>query len=190
MKNIRILAAAAVCAGLAACCSNEPKTFTGTIADATMNTVTVKADADDKTVTFTTQDADMAQANGLLLGAPVTVDYKGCLKEATPATKVATDPTYAAAVGRWTMPDPNDPEAVMGVDIEVEGVAQSINMATLRYSAWELAGEADKIILNGVSEGSGEPNEFTQTALLGKNGEGVATLSIEGTEIVYTQAAQ
>ncbi|WP_418981955.1 lipocalin family protein [Alistipes sp.] len=189
MKNIRILVSAAALVGLAACCSNEPKTFTGVITDATMNTVTVKADAEDKTITFTTENADMAQANGLLLGAPVVVDYKGCLKDVMPATKVATDATYAQAVGRWTMPDPNDPEAVMGVEIEIEGAAESINMATLRYTSWELSGEADKIILKGESEGSGEPIAFTQTGILAKNAEGVWTLAIEGTEVVYTQQA-
>lgn len=188
MKIIRIMAAAAVCAGLAACCNNAPKTFTGTITDASMNTVTVTTDAGDQTATFTTQDADMSEANGLLLGAPVVVDYKGSLEEATPATKVATDPTYAAAVGKWTMPDPIAPDAVMGVELMVEGQAQSINMTTLRYTAWGLSGEADKIILKGVSEGSGEPQQFTQTGLLARNAQGVWTLSIEGTEAVYTKA--
>lgn len=188
MKNIRFIAAAAAFAGLAACCTNQPKTFTGVITDATMNTVTVKSDAEDKTVTFTTEDADKSQANGLLLGAPVTVDYTGCLKEVMPATKVATDATYADAVGRWTMPDPIDPDGVMGVNIEVEGVAQSINMATLRYASWELTGEAGKIVLKGESEGSGAPTAFTQTAVLAKDAAGVWTLTIEGTEIVYTKA--
>lgn len=187
MKNIRFIAAAAAFAGLAACCSNEPKTFTGVITDATMNTVTVKSDAEDKTVTFTTEDADKSQANGLLLGAPVTVDYTGCLKEVMPATKVATDATYADAVGRWMMPDPINPEGGMGVSIEIEGVAQSINMATLRYASWELTGEAGKIVLKGESEGSGAPATFTQTGILTENAAGVWTLTIEGTEVVYTK---
>lgn len=187
MKNIRILVAAAALTGLAACGSNEPKTFTGVITDATMNTLTITSDTEQKTVTFSTMNADMTQANGLLLGAPVVVDYTGKLKEGSDATKVATDPTYAEAIGRWTMPDPNDPAAAMGIEIEVEGVARSIGMATLRYSSWELSGEADRIILRGESEGSGAPIAFTQTGILSKDAEGVWTLQIEGTEVVYTR---
>lgn len=187
MKIIRLSVLGIAFIGLAACCDKAPKQFDGTISDATMNTVTVKAKSGDATHTFTTQDADMTEANGLLLGAPVVVEYKGCLEEATPALKVATDPTYAEAIGNWTMPDPLDPEKVMGVEIMVEGEAQSINMATLRYNAWELQGEPGKIVLKGVSEGSGAPTQFKQTGVIGKNADGIYTLSIEGTDIVYTQ---
>lgn len=187
MKEFKMLLLGLAAAGLTACCDKTPKQFDGTIADATMNTVTVKAKNGDTTHTFTTQEADMSEANGLLLGAPVVVEYKGCLKEATPALKVATNPTYAEAVGTWTMPDPLDPEKVMGVEIMVEGEAQSINMATLRYNAWELQGEPGKIVLKGVSEGSGAPTDFTQTGVIEKNADGIYTLSIEGTDIVYTQ---
>lgn len=188
MKSIRFAFAALVLAGLAACCSNEPKTFTGTIADASMNTVTVKAATDDKTVTFSTMDADKAEAYGLLLGAPITVDYKGCLKEGVAATKVATDPTYFEAVGRWTMTDPVDPDAVMGVEIEVEGQAQSINMATLLYTSWKLTGEPGKIELKGQSLGNGQTLDFTQTGVISKSADGGYTLTIEGTETVYTKS--
>ena len=104
---------------------NTPKSFTGTITDASMNTVTVENA--EGTFTFSTMDADKSEANGLLLGAPVTVNYSGKLEEGAAASKVATDPTYAEAVGNWTMPDPIDPDGVMGIRIMVEGEAQSIN---------------------------------------------------------------
>ena len=133
-------------------------------------------------------DADKTDANGLLLGAPITVDYTGKLEEGTAATKVATDPTYAKAVGTWTMPDPIDPDGVMGIRIMVEGEAQSINMATLRYASWELQGEAGKILLKGVSEGSGSPIEFTETATIAKDADGIYTLTVEGNGAVYTKA--
>ena len=54
-------------------------------------------------------------------------------------------------------PNPIDPEQEQGIEIRVNGVAASINMLTLRYEAWELAPEGDRIILSGVSEGSGGP---------------------------------
>ena len=188
MKSIRFLAAAAVLCGLAACADPAPKTFEGIIADASMNTVTVKAP--DKTCTFSTMDADKSEANGLLLGAPVVVDYTGKLEDGAAATKVATDPTYAEAVGRWTMPDPIDPEGVMGVEILVEGAAQSINMATLVYTSWELQGEAGKILLKGQSVGNGQSIDFTQTGAIAKDAEGRYTLTIEGTGTVYTKVRQ
>ena len=101
---------------------------------------------------------------------------------------MATDPTYAEAVGNWTMPDPIDPDGVMGIRIMVEGEAQSINMATLRYASWELQGEAGKILLKGVSEVSGSPIEFTETATIAKDADGIYTLTIEGNGAVYTKA--
>ena len=183
MKRMKIMVAAIALCGLAACSDNTPKSFTGTITDASMNTVTVENA--EGTFTFSTMDADKSEANGLLLGAPVTVNYSGKLEEGAAASKVATDPTYAEAVGNWTMPDPIDPDGVMGM---VEGEAQSINMATLRYASWELQGEAGKILLKGVSEGSGSPIEFTETATIAKDADGIYTLTIEGNGAVYTKA--
>lgn len=190
MKNIQTLALGLAALGFAACGTTEPQTFSGIITDASMNTVTVQSADAGQTYTFSTMDADKTEAYGLLLGAPVVVDYKGELKEGAAATKVATDPTYSEAVGRWTMPDPLAPDSVMGIEIDVEGAAQSINMATLRYSSWELQGEAGKILLKGVSEGSGEPIEFTQTGVIATDAAGICTLAIEGTETVYTKARE
>lgn len=186
MKRMKIMVAAIALCGLAACSDNTPKSFTGTITDASMNTVTVENA--EGTFTFSTMDADKSEANGLLLGAPVTVNYNGKLADGTTASKVSTDPTYAEAVGNWTMPDPIDPDGVMGIRIMVEGEAQSINMATLHYTSWELQGEAGKILLKGVSEGSGSPIEFTETATIAKDADGIYTLTIEGNGAVYTKA--
>ena len=186
MKRMKIMVAAIALCGLAACSDNTPKSFTGTITDASMNTVTVENA--EGTFTFSTMDADKSEANGLLPGAPVVVDYTGTLEDGAAATKIATDPTYAEAIGRWTMPDPIDPEGVMGVEIRIEGVAQSINMATLVYTSWELQGEADKILLKGESIGNGQTIGFTETGVIAKDAEGKYTLTIEGTGTVYTKA--
>ena len=190
MKSMKFWIAALAITGLTACADKEPKTFTGFISDASMNTVTVKAPAGDDTYTFSTMDADKDEAYGLLLGAPVVVDYKGKLEDGAAATKVATDPTYAEAVGTWTMPDPIAPESVMGIEILVEGEAQSINMATLVYTAWELQGEADKILLKGQSIGNGQTIDFTQTGTIAKDAAGKYTLTIEGSDTVYTKSQE
>ena len=188
MKSIKLLTTAVALCGLAACADNTPKTFEGIIADASMNTVFFNDTATTEIYTFSTMDADKSEAEGLLLGAPVVVDYTGKLEDGAAATKIATDPTYAEAVGRWTMPDPINPEGVMGVEILVEGAARSINMATLVYSSWELQGEADKILLKGESVGNGQTIDFTETGVIAKDAEGKYTLTIEGTGTVYTKA--
>lgn len=193
MKHIRMIALGIAVCGLAACSDNTPKQFVGTITDASMNTVTVKALTSDDTCTFSTMNANKDEAYGLLLGAPVVVDYKGKLEEGAAATKVATDPTYFEAVGSWVMPDPLNPEEVMGVELMVEGAAKSINMATLRYTGWELQGEAGKIYLKGESEGSGEAIVFTETATLAKSADGTLTLTIgnePGTGTVLVKEAE
>lgn len=188
MKRMKIMAAALALCALAACGDNTPRTFTGTITDATMNTVTVENA--EGTYTFSTLDADKSEANGLLLGAPVTVNYSGKLETGAAATKVATNPTYAEAVGKWTMPDPIDPAAVMGIEIMVEGEAQSINMATLVYKSWELQGEAGKLLLKGQSIGNGQTIDFTQAAAIAREADGTYTLTVEGSAAVYTKARQ
>lgn len=190
MKQIKIAVLAVAAIGFAACCDNTPRQMMGFIADASMNTVIVKGLTSDSTYVFSTEQADMADANGLLIGAPVIVDYKGCLEKGTLATKVSTDATYCNAVGKWVMPDPINPESVMGIELMVEGEAQSINMATLRYNNWELQGEAGKIILNGVSEGSGEPIDFSETAVLTKNADGVWTLAVSDTGVVLSKVVE
>lgn len=164
MRKFCFAAFAAVLIGTTACTPKAPEQFTGKIVDGTMNTVTVESPADGRRVTFTTEDADMQEAYGLLLGNTATVTYRGKLGETTPALKVVTDPTYVTAIGRWVEPNPIDPEQEQGIEIRINGVAASINMLTLRYEAWELAPEGDRIILSGVSEGSGGPYPFEQTA--------------------------
>lgn len=164
MRKFCFAAFAAVLIGTTACTPKAPEQFTGKIVDGTMNTVTVESPADGRRVTFTTEDADMQEAYGLLLGNTATVTYRGKLGETTPALKVVTDPAYVTAIGRWVEPNPIDPEQEQGIEIRVNGVAASINMLTLRYEAWELAPEGDRIILSGVSEGSGGPYPFEQTA--------------------------
>ncbi|WP_295940483.1 lipocalin family protein [uncultured Alistipes sp.] len=184
MKNMKFLVAAIALIGMAACC-NKTQSFSGVITDASMNTVTVEGT--EGTYAFSTMDADKSEANGLLLGAPVTVEYKGKLESGVAAKKVSTDPTYAEAVGEWTMPDPLDSEKVMGVEVMVQGKARSINMATLSHVLWELQGDDGKILLKGMSLGSGAPIQFTQTGVISKKADGTYTMAIEGTDVVYTK---
>lgn len=190
MKNRKLWLAALTLLGLAACGEREPRTFTGFITDATMNTVTVQDQSSESTYTFSTEEADRSEAHGLLVGAPVVVDYKGRLEEGAEAIKVATNPTYAEAVGRWMLYDPENPEFTMGIDIRIEGEAASIRSATLVYTGWELLDEAGKILLKGQSIGNGGSFDFSQTGIIAKDAAGNYTLTIEGTKIVYDKVSE
>lgn len=190
MKNSKLWIVTLAALGLAACGEREPKTFTGFITDATMNTVTVQDQSAESTYTFSTEGADRSEAHGLLVGAPVVVEYKGRLEEGAQALKVATNPTYAEAVGRWMLYDPENPEFSMGIEIRVEGEAASINSATLVYTGWELLDEAGKILLKGQSIGNGGSFDFSQTGIISKDAAGNYSLTIEGTEIVYTKVSE
>lgn len=184
MKRTLILAVALLAVS---CADRAPRQYAGIIGDASMNTLTVRDTATGATQTFSTADADMTEANGLLLGSPVVVEYEGGLEETTAAVKVTADATYAAAVGRWTMPDPIDDSEVMGIELQTGGAAASIRMATLPYTAWELQGEENRILLRGRSIGNGQTTDFEQTATLGTDAEGTPTLTIEGTNVVLTK---
>ena len=179
MKTLKTTFAALALCGLAACTAPAPESVAGFIADATMNTVTLRALTSEQTYTFATAEADKSEA---------IVEYTGDLKKNPEAVKISADRTYAEAVGRWTVPDPIAPAKVMGVELQTEGRAQSINMATLIYTGWELQGEAGKILLKGQSIGNGQTIGFTETGVISKDAAGRYTLSIEGTGTVYTKA--
>lgn len=186
MKKSMWIAAVALL-GAAACGEREPETFTGHITDASMNSVTVQDLSSEQTYTFSLADADRSEAYGLLVGAPVVVEYRGRLEDGADALKVSTNPTYAEAVGRWIRYDEENPAISMGIEIRVEGEAVSINSASLLYSGWELLDEADKILLRGRSVGQGESFDFSQTGVITRDAEGRLQLTIEGTKVVFTK---
>lgn len=165
--------------GLALCaaCNTGTKQFVGTITDATMNAVTVTADG--VSVLFPIENADLNQANGLLLGAPAVVEYKGRPDRVRRVLKVSTDATYANAVGEWTMPDPSNDGSVMGLQLMVNGEAESVNMETLKYTSWELLGDDWKIRLRGQSFGNGVTLDVVEEATIVRDDRGWR-LEVEG----------
>lgn len=180
MSKAHTAAAALLLGSLAACTQEPPKHFTGIITNATMHTVTVKTPTADHGFTFSTVDADKSLAHGLLLGAPAVVEYRGELADGTPALRVETDSTYAAAVGRWTMPDPANPERVVGFELLVGGKARPIHSQTLVCTAWELVeGAPGRIRLQGRSIGLDQITDFTRTGTIAKDSTGVPTLTTD-----------
>ena len=185
-KKLTLLFAVIV---LQSCSNLAPRQFAGVIVDSSMNTVTIRVLDSGETATFSTFNADKTEGHGMLIGAPVRVDYEGSLQQSPIATKVITDATYTRAVGIWTRPDPIAPGKKMGIEIMVEGKAVSINMASLVYSSWALQGDANRITLHGKSLGNRQSLDITDKARIWeKNGK--MYLSIEGTDFVYEKASR
>lgn len=90
-----------------------------------------------------------------------------------------------AVAGDWTMPDPIDENGVMGIRLHSGGTAESINMATLVYTSWELLDESGKILLKGRSIGNGQTIEFEETAVISGQAESPTLTFDNGT--VYTR---
>ena len=95
MKTLKTTFAALALCGLAACTAPAPESVAGFIADATMNTVTLRALTSEQTYTFATAEADKSEAYGLLVGSPAIVEYTGDLKKNPEAVKISADRTYA-----------------------------------------------------------------------------------------------
>ena len=152
-----------------------PEVFEGFIADASMNTVTVKAPTADVTTLLDDgrrQERGQRPATGRLRSSWTT---RANWRTAPRPRRSPPTPTYAEAIGRWTMPDPIDPEGAMGVEIRIEGVAQSINMATLVYTSWSSRARPTKSLLKGESIGNGQTIGFTETGVIAKDAEGKYT---------------
>lgn len=176
MKALRLLAIAALLIGLVACETKKTETFSGRIKRTTENSVTIVA-KNGRLITFTTENADLKHAYGMLEGNTATAEYEGKLEPTMPALKISTDPTYARAIGRWVESEPANPSAVKGFYIELKGVARSINMPERHYKSWEVGAEPNQIILRGTLKENGKSTPFEETAtIVTENGK--LTLSI------------
>lgn len=84
----KILFAAAL-AGMLTACTTTPNTVSGTVVDASMNTVTIET-ADHQTYTFSTMDADKSGLKQMLIGEKLYVMYSGQYQPGSKAEKVST----------------------------------------------------------------------------------------------------
>lgn len=154
-------------------CQSKHNSLTGTIGDATINTVTVVTTDGDK-VTFGTMDADRSDCHGLLVGSPVTIEYEGDIENGIgTAVAVATSREYNLLIGDWTY---RNGDFEQGFSLRIEGEAEQIGAATLLYSAWQLDG--DTLSLAGCSIGNGQEFDFIETWTIADLDED--TLKLEG----------
>lgn len=84
--------------------------------------------------------------------------------------------------GVWLEPVPGMPGKVQGFDLQKDGKAASVNMATLQYENWEKDGNT--LTLRGKSLGNHQTISFTETlqieqltneTLIIKNGDTIRT---------------
>ena len=80
MNNIKSLIAALTFAGLTACADNSPKTFSGFITDASMNTVTVRALTDESTFAIMAVSERLPFCSLQYIFSPPTVRQNAYLK--------------------------------------------------------------------------------------------------------------
>lgn len=66
-----------------------------------------------------------------------------------------------ALEGAWLEPIPGMPGKMQGFELQKDGRAASVNMATLQYESWEKDG--DTLILRGKSLGNHQTISFTET---------------------------
>lgn len=126
-----------------------------------------------------TDSTNVKNAN-LLIGNAVEVVALPGADGSYIGVSIVGNQTYAEAVGRWTYPDPINPKGVLGVQIDVEGKASSINMATLVYDKWALTNTPSEIVLYGKSIGNGQTINIADTALIVQNTDGKLQMAFKG----------
>lgn len=164
MNKLRLLALWCV-AAFAAGCALQPVTVTGTVCDATANGLMLVADGAEP-IFISTMYADSATTDGILLYDSVMVTYVeqrsvGVSVRKARSLDVIFSP-YTAIVGRWVEPNTIDTERMQGIEINADGTAASIGMATLRFKSWDMT-SPQTIVFGLESIGNGASADFTDT---------------------------
>ena len=187
MKNIFSLAAVAASALALASCGSKPAaptTVDGVVLDASMNNITLVTTAGD-TLNISTMNADPAKVPGVLIDDSVKLTYAEVdtdgvkVMQAQELTVTAHSPYYYIQ-GAWVEPNPIDSTQVQGMQLNQNGTASSIGMATLQFNAWNLT-IPDTLILNATSIGNGQTIEGADTLTIVKlNADSLVLANKEG----------
>ena len=87
-------------------------------------------------------------------------------------------------IGGWTRSIESMPKEVEGFELRPDGVAVSINMATLPYTSWQLL--EGKLILKGQSIGNGTSSEITNTYIISSVGKpNMFVVDEQGRDIIF-----
>lgn len=80
--------------------------------------------------------------------------------------------------GKWTQPIPGQEGKVEGFELKKDGVAESINMATLQIEKWSK--DSTTLTLTGKSIGNGQTIDFTETYTIAQGDKNSLTLVKDG----------
>ena len=146
------------------------KKVTGFVGEATsMHFLEIKPISSNKKDTimdFTIDDNTNTRHANLVIGNIVEVWYKEKNGQRT-AVKIVGSQAYVNALGTWTMPDPINKKIRMEVELDINGKARSIRMATLPYTSWELW-KSNQLLLHGKSIGNHQTFDITDTVAIYK----------------------
>lgn len=174
-KKIFSLSALAVTAFMLASCGSKPttgsQTVDGLVLDATMNTITLLTESGD-TLNISTLNSDRAKVPGVLIDDSVKLTYADTVVNGTKvmqaqALTVTAHSPYYYIQGAWVEPNPIDSTAVQGVQLNQDGTASSIGMATLLFKGWNLT-DANTLVLTGESLGNGQTIPVADTLRVDK----------------------
>lgn len=169
------------------CTVTNPQKYIGTVGEGTtMHVLELKTIGKDaKTLNIPIKENANLKNSHMVIGNIVEVEYEKD-GDNIMATKITGCADYDNAIGKWTMPDPIDKTKRMGVEIAINGVAKSINMATLPYTRWELQGKPGKLILFGQSIGNGQTFDVKDTVTI-KKIKGVWKMFDKKGNVLYTK---
>lgn len=178
--------------GFQGCQFLNSKMASGTILDASMNTITLKDSKTNDTLSFSTMGAEKEVEDGILIGDYATVTYKGGKDNFKMASKIKVKALPQLRIlGSWLQPIPGMEPQMQGINIMEGGKAESINMHTLLYDSWKLSGP-DKygkytLTLTGRSLGNDSTIDFTEDYTIDCFTGGTLTLSSGDIILNYTK---
>lgn len=89
--------------------------------------------------------------------------------------------------GRWHTPVNGMENMTQGFELHKNGVAESINMATLVYETWQQP-DCDTLVMTGESIGNGQTIKFTETYNISRPDKNTMVLTREnGYSETYTR---
>lgn len=196
-KNVFSLAAVAVAALTLASCGSKPaagpRTVDGLVLDASMNTITLLTGAGD-TLNISTMNADPAKVPGVLIDDSVKLTYADTIVNGNKvmlaqALTVTVHSPYYYIQGAWVEPNPIDSTAMQGLQLNQNGTAASIGMATLVFQGWNLT-DANTLVLTGESVGNGQTIPVADTLKVDKLNADSLVLSDGAGRVMWRLARQ
>lgn len=174
MNNpFRLSSLVLMCAALtlASCGSHtdSTQTFRGTVTRLTADQLQLTTSNRD-TLTFGTADLDSTTRADILpadmvevLAAPTVVDGDTTYQAQTVLVQARS--LMRAIQGTWTEPIPGAVEGRQGIQLNEDGTAGSVGMATLVFQTWSMP-RTNTVVLGGESLGNGQTIAFSDTLTL------------------------